>query len=49
MIIPLLKGLAFTLGRFFSRPITIQYPEEKVPPANAGEESSILRRMNRES
>ena len=33
MIIPLLKGLAFTLGRFFSRPITTQYPEEKVPPA----------------
>jgi NADH-quinone oxidoreductase chain I len=33
MIIPLLKGLAFTLGRFFSRPITIQYPEQKVPPA----------------
>jgi NADH-quinone oxidoreductase subunit I len=33
MIIPLLKGLAFTLGRFFSRPITNQYPEEKVPPA----------------
>ena len=33
MIIPLLKGLALTLGRFFSMPITIQYPEEKVPPA----------------
>lgn len=33
MIIPLLKGLAFTLVRFFSRPITIQYPEQKVPPA----------------
>jgi len=33
MIIPLLKGLAFTLGRFLSRPITTQYPEEKVPPA----------------
>lgn len=33
MIIPLLKGLAFTLRQFFSRPITIQYPEEKVDPA----------------
>jgi len=32
MIIPMLKGLAFTLRRFFSRPITIQYPEEKIPP-----------------
>jgi NADH-quinone oxidoreductase subunit I len=33
MIIPILKGLALTLSRFFSRPITIQYPEQKVPPA----------------
>ncbi len=33
MIIPIIKGLIFTLGRFFSRPITVQYPEEKVPPA----------------
>ncbi|MCX8118836.1 MAG: NADH-quinone oxidoreductase subunit NuoI [Desulfobacterota bacterium] len=33
MIVPLLKGLAFTLKQFFSRPITIQYPEEKRPPA----------------
>jgi NADH-quinone oxidoreductase chain I len=33
MIIPLLKGLWLTLRRFFSRPITIQYPEEKRPPA----------------
>lgn len=33
MIIPLLKGLAFTLRQFFSRPITLQYPEEKVDPA----------------
>jgi formate hydrogenlyase subunit 6/NADH:ubiquinone oxidoreductase subunit I len=33
MIIPLLKGLKVTLGYFFSKPITIQYPEEKVPPA----------------
>jgi len=33
MIIPLLKGLALTLNRFFSKPITIQYPEEKLPPA----------------
>lgn len=29
VVTPLLKGLAFTLGRFFSKPITIQYPEEK--------------------
>jgi NADH-quinone oxidoreductase subunit I len=29
VITPLLKGLAFTLGRFFTRPVTIQYPEEK--------------------
>jgi len=33
MIIPLLKGLGLTLSRFFSRPITVQYPEEKIPPA----------------
>ena len=33
MILPLLKGLALTLNRFFSKPVTIQYPEEKVPPA----------------
>ncbi|MBP1700858.1 MAG: dehydrogenase subunit [Deltaproteobacteria bacterium] len=33
MIIPLLKGLKVTLGYFFSKPITVQYPEEKVPPA----------------
>jgi len=32
MIIPMLKGLALTLRRFFSKPITIQYPEEKLPP-----------------
>jgi len=32
MIIPLLKGLRLTLSRFFSRPITIQYPEEKRTP-----------------
>ncbi|OPY63936.1 MAG: NADH-quinone oxidoreductase subunit I [Syntrophorhabdaceae bacterium PtaU1.Bin034] len=32
MIIPLLKGLRLTLARFFSRPITIQYPEEKKTP-----------------
>ena len=32
MIIPMLKGLALTLRRFFSRPITIQYPEQKLPP-----------------
>ncbi len=33
MIIPLLKGLWLTLKRFFSKPITVQYPEEKRPPA----------------
>jgi NADH-quinone oxidoreductase subunit I len=32
MIIPLLKGLRLTLARFSSRPITIQYPEEKKTP-----------------
>ncbi len=26
---PFLKGLGFTLGNFFKKPITIQYPEEK--------------------
>lgn len=29
MIIPLLKGLRLTLKKFFSKPITIRYPEEK--------------------
>ncbi len=29
MIMPLIKGLKYTLGRFFSKPITIQYPEER--------------------
>jgi len=33
MIIPLLKGLKLTLKAFFSRPITIQYTEGKLPPA----------------
>jgi NADH-quinone oxidoreductase chain I len=33
MIIPLLKGLGLTLKMFFSRPVTVQYPEEKTPPA----------------
>ena len=32
MIIPMLKGLALTLSRCFSKPITTQYPEEKIPP-----------------
>ena len=31
MIVPMLKGLMLTLNRFFSRPITVQYPEEKIP------------------
>ena len=29
MIIPLLKGLRLTLKMFFSKPVTIQYPEER--------------------
>jgi len=29
IIIPLLKGLALTVSRVFSRPITYQYPEKK--------------------
>ena len=33
MILPMLKGLGLTLRRFFSKPITIQYPEQKLPPA----------------
>ncbi len=33
MIIPLIKGLWLTLTRFFSRPITVQYPEQKLTPA----------------
>lgn len=33
MIIPLMKGLWLTLTKCFSKPITVQYPEEKVPPA----------------
>ncbi len=31
MIIPLLKGLQTTLKAIFSKPITIQYPEERRP------------------
>ena len=33
MIIPMLKGLALTLRRFFSKPITVQYPDVKRIPA----------------
>ena len=33
VITPLLKGLAFTLKRFFSKPITYQYPEQKREPS----------------
>ncbi|GAB4268332.1 MAG: NADH-quinone oxidoreductase subunit NuoI [Deferrisomatales bacterium] len=33
VITPLLKGLALTLSRFFSKPITYQYPEEKREPS----------------
>jgi len=31
MIIPLLKGLATTLRMVFTKPVTLQYPEEKRP------------------
>lgn len=31
MILPLIKGLGVTLRRFFSRPVTVQYPEERRP------------------
>jgi NADH-quinone oxidoreductase subunit I len=30
MIRPLLKGLALTFRTFFTRPVTLQYPEEKM-------------------
>jgi NADH-quinone oxidoreductase subunit I len=33
IIIPLLKGLWVTLREFFSKPITVQYPEVKRVPA----------------
>ena len=33
MIIPMVRGLMLTLGRLFSKPITVQYPEERIPPA----------------
>lgn len=29
MIIPLVKGLSLTFQRFFSKPITIRYPEQR--------------------
>ncbi len=31
MITPLIKGLGLTLKTFFSRPVTLKYPEEKMP------------------
>ena len=31
--LPLVKGLAFTLKTFFTKPITYQYPEQKREPA----------------
>lgn len=31
MIFPLLKGLGLTLKMFFSKPVTIRYPEQKRP------------------
>ena len=33
MIIPFIKGLATTLRHVFTKPITLQYPEEKRPVA----------------
>jgi NADH-quinone oxidoreductase subunit I len=33
IVLPILKGLILTLGRLFSKPITVQYPEERIPPA----------------
>jgi len=30
-IVPLLKGLSYTLKNFFSKPVTIQYPTERRP------------------
>ncbi len=33
VIMPLLKGLGFTLSQFFTKPVTIQYPEEKRTPS----------------
>ena len=42
MIIPMLKGLALTLSRFFSKPITTQYPEEKIPPGGALEGNPVF-------
>ena len=30
MIIPLLKGLALTFRTFFTHPVTLQYPEQKM-------------------
>jgi NADH-quinone oxidoreductase chain I len=31
--VPLLKGLAFTLKTFFTKPVTYQYPEQKREPS----------------
>jgi NADH-quinone oxidoreductase subunit I len=33
MILPLLKGLKLTLKFFFSKPVTVRYPEQKRPVA----------------
>jgi len=33
VITPLIKGLAFTFSRFFTKPVTYQYPEEKREPS----------------
>src|SRR5512145_3086753 len=40
----MLKGLATTLREFFSKPITIQYPEEKRPVRRRFRGRHILRR-----
>jgi len=33
-LLELLKGMRLTGSRFFSRKITVQYPEEKTPQSN---------------
>ena len=42
MIIPLVKGLMLTLGRFFSKPITIQYPGRENVSSETLERDSIF-------
>ncbi len=35
-VAPILKGLKYTLGNFFRKPITIQYPDEKTKRSARG-------------